>query len=806
MNEMKKSIALIILSIFFLESYGQEEITQTIRGIVVEKFTLTPLPGANVILLDSDPLIGASSDINGKFKIENIPLGRVDIKISFIGYNEQVLSGLNLTSGKELILNIELEEQAIQQDEVVVSASSDKIKPLNDMASVSARSFTIEESERYAGSRNDVARMASNYAGVLGTNDSRNDIIIRGNSPSGLLWRLEGVDIPNPNHYGTVEGTGGPVSLLNNNQLANSDFMTGAFPAEYGNAISGVFDLKMRNGNDEKHEFLGQIGFNGFELGAEGPLSKHNGGSYLINYRYSTLELFEMLGINFGTGTAVPKYQDFSFKVTLPRTKLGSFSVFGLAGKSDISFLDSEKDTTDTENKIDFYGGEGFDLINGSDMATIGITHTYLINKSTYTKLTLAGTYHNFSTEIDSISPGDFKIHNYFGNSHTESKLFASFIINKKINSQHNLKAGTNFSNVHYDLIDSVFIDQELQFKTLVDFNGTSNLVQPYIQWQYRINNQFTLNSGLHYQLFTLNNTSSFEPRLGLKWDFSERQSLSFGYGHHSQIAPITIYFTQVRLDDGSYYRPNENLGMTKSQHFILGYDYLIGSNLRIKAETYFQYISNVGVDGNELNSYSLLNQGANFYVVSPDTILNTGTGTNYGIELTVEKFLSNSLYYLLTGSIFDSKYKGSDGIKRNTAFNSNYVFNGLLGKEWDLGKNPGKRKKKQFKLLIDIKGTYAGGQRYTPVAAEQIGPGDYNPVYDDENAFSDRFQNYFRTDLRIAIRQNNKKASMEFALDFQNLFNVQNIYSQKFNTKTGETEYTYQTGLLIIPQFRINF
>lgn len=274
---MKQLLLLIFIWTLAMGAKSQQTITQTVRGTVIDMQTLTPLPGANVILLNSDPIIGVSADENGRFRLENIPVGRIGIRVTFLGYKDVFMTSLDLLAGKELVLKIEMEEVAIMSEEVVITANSEKDNPINDMASVSARSFTVEETERFAGSRNDVSRMASNYAGVRGTDDSRNDIIIRGNSPSGLLWRLEGVDIPNPNHYGSTESTGGPVSILNNNQLANSDFMTGAFPAEYGNAISGVFDLKMRNGNDEKHEFLGQIGFNGFEFGAEGPISREKG-------------------------------------------------------------------------------------------------------------------------------------------------------------------------------------------------------------------------------------------------------------------------------------------------------------------------------------------------------------------------------------------------------------------------------------------------------------------------------------------------------------------------------------------------
>ncbi|MCF8368681.1 MAG: TonB-dependent receptor [Bacteroidales bacterium] len=808
MKKKLKFLAALFFAILMLAEINnvqaQSGITQTIRGTVIEKNTRISLPGANIILLNSDPLIGVSTDTDGRFRLENVPIGRVGLQITFVGYNNVLLSNLNLLSGKELVLQVEMEELAITSEEVVITARREKSKSINDMATVSTRSFTVEETERYAGSRNDVGRMASNFAGVRGTDDSRNDIIIRGNSPSGVLWRLQGVDIPNPNHYGATEATGGPVSILNNNQLAKSDFMTGAFPAEYGNALAGVFDLKMRNGNDEKHEFLGQIGFNGFEVGAEGPLSKKNGSSYLVNYRYSTLEVFEAMGIDFGTGTAIPKYQDGSFNVNLPKTSLGSFSVFGLGGKSDISFLDSQKDTT--EKAIDFYGGEGFDLINGADMGVLGMSHTFLINSKTYSKLVIAGTYHDFNVQVDSISPETKEILPYFRNSHKEQSLFANYYLNKKINSQHSFKVGFSFRQSKYDFIDSVYKEDLNRFINTTEFDGTADLFQPYLQWQYKINNNLTLNSGLHYQHFYYNDSWSLEPRLGLQWKYMPNQTFSFAYGSHSQLAPISAYFSQTRLADGSYVNPNAQLDMTHSQHFVLGYDLNINSNLRFKAETYYQYISNAGVDGNDLNSYSILNQGANFYVWTPDTLANNGTGSNLGLELTLEKFLSDGFYYLMTASFYDSKYKGSDGVERNTAFNGNFVLNALAGKEWLLSRNPAKKKEKQFVILADMKVTYAGGQRYTPLSADQVGPNDYVANYDDNEAYSQQFDNYFRTDLRVALRQSNKKVSMEFAIDAQNIFNTQNIFGQKFNTRTGEVEYTYQLGMLVIPQFKLVF
>ena len=343
---MKLALALCLALLFLSIGAYSQDYSQTIRGTVVDKQSQSPLPGASVVLLNSTSPIGVQTDIDGNFKLEKVPLGRQGIQVTFLGYNPATLANLTLTSGKEIVLTIELEEKVITTDEVVISAEKNKAEALNEMTTVSARAFTVEETSRYAGSFNDPSRMAMNYAGVANTNDSRNDIIIRGNSPLGLLWRLEGINIPNPNHFGALGTTGGPVSILNNNDLANSDFLTGAFPSEYGNATSGVFDLNMRSGNNEKREYVCQFGFNGLELGAEGPFSKKSKASYLANYRYSTLQILDALHINLGIG-AIPQYQDFTFKLNFPGTKFGKFSVFGIGGLSHITIIENQKDSSD---------------------------------------------------------------------------------------------------------------------------------------------------------------------------------------------------------------------------------------------------------------------------------------------------------------------------------------------------------------------------------------------------------------------------------------------------------------------------
>ena len=509
-----KNFFAIVLLIFSGQVVLAQQSTQTIKGTLTDAQSKYPLLGANVVLEGSSPLIGSSTDDKGQFRLTDVPIGRQTIKITYLGYKDRLISNVLVTAGKEVELNLELEEQVITGAEVVITAKKDVNVPNNELATVSARTFNPEGTARFAGSRNDPARMAANYAGVSGANDARNDIIVRGNSPSGLLWRLEDVNIPNPNHYGALGATGGPVSMLNNNVLDQSDFITAAFPAQYGNALAGVFDLKMRNGNRDKKEYLLQVGFNGFELGAEGPFSKKSRASYLINYRYSTLGIFKALGMNFGTGTAVPQYQDLSLKIDVPTTKSGRFSVFAVGGTSNINLLGSDTDTT----KADLYGNENQDSYSQFATGVIGVSHTYYFNPSIYSKFTLSasGTLQKYS--LDSLSMDDRSPFRTENAHFTQDKYSVNWLLNKKFSARNNLTAGF-FVDV-YDLsLDQDRYDVKEKFtRSLRNFSGRSTLSQGYVQWQHRFSEKLTLNSGLNYLHFALNNSSSLEPRLGLKY------------------------------------------------------------------------------------------------------------------------------------------------------------------------------------------------------------------------------------------------------------------------------------------------
>jgi hypothetical protein len=784
---------LLSLPIF---SFAQE-LTQTVRGTVVDKESKQPLFGAAIILLGSEPLRGATTDENGKFKLENIPLGRHDFKFSFLGYQDVIVPNVQLNAGKEIVLAIEMVEAVSQSEEVVVSAGHSKDKANNEMAVVSARMFTMEEVQRYAGALGDPARMVANYAGVSGANDSRNDIIIRGNSPAGLLWRLEGVDIPSPNHFSIQGTTGGPVSILNNNVLRNSDFLTGAFPAEYGNATSGAFDLQMRNGNNEKYEFTGQVGFNGVEAMAEGPVSRKIGSSFLASYRYSVLGFFQAVGINLGP-SGTPKYQDLSFKVNLP-SRAGQFEVFGIGGISTIQLLENERHEENFS-----YGQSSRDIYFGSDMGMLGISHTHTFKKG-YWRNIISTSVETHSTDVDSLGPvwdastqdSVYKPFDYFNDTYVLYRTGVHSVLNYKINANNTLKSGIIFNRIGYTLNQKFWSNGYKKWIFRTDADGYSHLGQAYTQWKHDFSEKFSLLAGLHGQYLFLNNTWSLEPRAGLKYALSPKQSLSFGYGLHGQMQPIFIYLVEsVRRGSDYYFRTNENLKFTQAQHFVLGYDRLFGKDFRIKSETYYQYLYHVPVT-DQPSPFSLLNSGAEFDIPMVDSLVNKGTGRNYGVELTLEKFFSKGYYYLLTASLFDSRYTGSDGVERNTAFNSRFTFNALGGKEWQISK--------RMQLLLSLKLTYAGGRCYTPIDTA-LSRQYHEAVYRNDLAYSARYPDYLKLDGRLGLKRDSKKATQEWALDVLNATNRKNVLTETYDSRENKVRYEYQLAIFPTILYRIQF
>ncbi len=792
--------AFLLLALLFSVKLSAQDV-KNIRGQVVDKDSKYPIIGASVLVVGSNPFIGTVTDVNGNFVLEKVPLGRASVKISYIGYKDAYANDVLVFAGKETQLNIELEEKVSEIKEVVVTGNSDRGRAKNEFATVSARSFEVEQTNKFSGSRNDPARMASNFAGVSGASDARNDIIIRGNSPMGLLWRLEGLDIPSPNHFASFGSTGGPVSMLNNNTLSRSDFMTSAFPAEYGNALAGAFDLKMRAGNKNKYEFLAQIGFNGVEAGAEGPFNKKKSqASFLINYRYSTLGLFKLLKVNFGTGTAVPEYQDLTFKIDIPTKRAGIFRFFGLGGLSKIELLGSKTDIS--KQGTNLYGSENQDIYNNVQTGIVGFSHTYFFNSKSYYKIALGASNQIQRASIDTINSFNRSDISRFNKVVLrQNKYSAHIFYNTKLNTKNTITTGVIAD--FYDVLFSDSIRFNNAFVPMKYGKGVSGLLQVYATWQHKFSDRLTLNTGIHIQYFSLSkSTSSPEPRIGLRYQVKENMSLTFGYGLHRQIQPLPTYYNHEVTATGTGNATNLKMDFTRSNHLVLGYDLTFKKDFHLKAETYFQYIDKVPVERFS-SSFSMLNAGSDFATPNNNYLVNKGAGMNYGLELTMEKFFSKGYYFLVTASLFQSRYKGSDNVWRNTAFNGNYVVNALGGYEYKFGGK--KNKTKRHAIALDAKLTVAGGRYSTPIDFVESKNQNKLVLFDNQ-AFSQQYPIYFRPDVKLSYRISLRKMTHEFSIDIQNFVNRKNVFRKTYNTRTNTEVTEFQQGLFTLPQYRIYF
>lgn len=761
--------------------------TQNIRGVVTDKLSQTPLTGVVVQIASIQK--SSSSDANGNFTLSNIPPDRYDISATFLGYKTITIPNVVVTSGKEVIIDIAMEESYKQIGEVLVKANN-KEGTVNKLATVSARTFSMEEVNRYAGGRSDPARLAANFAGVSAPDDSRNDIVIRGNSPVGVLWRIDGMNVTNPNHFASVGTTGGAVSALNTNLLKNSDFFTSAFPAEYGNATAGVFDLGFRNGNKKKSETTLQMGvITGLEATTEGPFSKKSDASYLIGYRYALAGVAQTLGVDIGT-TATPSYQDLSFKINSGKSKFGKFSLFGILATSTIEIAGGSSNTLyGNGNQVDF----------ASKIGIVGLNHIKQINAKSYISTTAGLNYSStdqtgYSYDRPTSTSFIKEVNNVAKTSYNFSTSY-----NSKINARLFFKAGIQDEIIGLDLFyksKNMILDS---YQQIWDYNSSTNFAQAFAHFKYSLTEKLNLNAGVHAQQFFLNNSTAIEPRLGLTYLVTNKSSFNFGYGLHSQMQPINVYFLQSTDANGTTVYNNKNLDFTKSHHVVLGYNIQPFNDWRIKSEVYYQSIYNVPVTSFS-SSYSMLNTGSTFKTDLQDSLVNSGTGENYGMELTLEKFFSKGYYGLFTSSIYSSKYVGSDGIERNSAFNGKYVFNILAGKEWKVGAQ------KRNKFSADIKFTNAGGRAYTPIDLTASNATGREQLSTD--AYSSYYDNYYRLDVKVGfvLNSSKRKLSQSFSLDLQNVTDHDNVFSMSYNNRMQSLNTTYQLGFFPNVIYKLQF
>lgn len=671
-------------------SVMRAQIVQTVRGQVCDVASGEPMIGVT-ITVENGTTMAAVSDSEGNFEIKNVPVGRHSVRASYIGYEPVLLKEQLISAGKELVLNLRMRESISELGEVVIKPRVNKQQPLNEMAQVGARMFSVEEATRYAGGMADPARTASMFAGVA-TGGATNGISIHGNSPQMLQWRVEGVEVPNPNHFAEItEAGGGVFTSLNGTVLANSDFLTGAMPAEFGNALSGAFDMKMRVGNNTKFEHAVQVGTLGVDFASEGPLGKGSKASYLVNYRYSFLEIAKKLhAINMENETL--DYQDLSFKINMPTTKAGTFALW-FTGLID-NYENKVPDVSDWETLWD-----SNDSWSRQRNCATGLTHTYRFKNggSLHSSVAFTGAYRKLG-----INNYDELMNQTPGMDGRNSQW------NVIISTQHQHKFSSRYT------MQNGFEHQHLDFNTWLDWihetggplyrvyesEGNTGLTRLYTNHKVALSSRLSAVAGVNVMWFNLNNQWLVEPRVSVQYKTSPSSTLSLAYAQNSRKESTDTYFVTMANKN-----PNEDLGLTRSHHISASFAQRLGENAMLKIEPYWQWLFDVPVEKG--TTYSILNHRTFF---QDRALTNEGVGRNYGIDLTLERYLKDGLYGMLTATLFKSEYRDAQGEWHHSRHDRGYITNILGGKEWMVGKS----RKNVFGLNGRL--TLMGGDRYTPI------------------------------------------------------------------------------------------
>lgn len=718
----------------------KEKPTQSIRGQIIDEASGLPISYASVGVL-GNATMGTITDSLGNFVLKNVPIGRYDIQASYMGYEPRVFREILIGSAKEVYVRIPLKENTHQLDEVIVRPTINKESTLNTMALTGGRMLSVEEASRFAGGFDDPARLVSSFAGVSGGINS-NALVIRGNTPQFTQWRMEEVEIPNPTHYADMTGLGGGLLTgLSTNVLGNSDFFNSAFPAEYSNALAGVFDMSMRTGNTQKHEHAFQFGIWGLDLASEGPISKKSNSSYLLNYRYSYSGLADKIS---GSDEGLD-YQDLAFKLNFPTKKAGTFSVWGI-GLLDKILQKNEEDPTKWEYNSDRQRND-----NHFTKGMIGVGHKIYLKNETYLKTSLAATYSKVHAVVDQIDD-NLVFHRMADMKNSNTDIILSSYLNKKFGANHTNRTGFTVTGLSYNLdfnkSDKMGIYEPMQ--QIAKGSGSDLAVSAFTTSIFSLNKNLDASLGLTGQFFTLNKHWSIEPRASLKWKLPNNQSLALAYGLHSTRERLDYYY--IKTPETGDRLVNKDMDFSKSHHFSLSYSKRLSSNINLKVEPYYQSLFDIPVEPN--SSFSMLNY--NGYGLDK-RLVNRGKGRNYGVDLTLERYLNNGWYSMFTGSLFKSEYMGGDKVWRSTRMDQRFIVNALAGKEWIFGK----QKHKVFSANVRL--TYQGGYRYTPIDYDESN-NSHGVESDDTRAFSLKLPNSFTTDITLRYRVNKKKIAHEFS------------------------------------------
>lgn len=778
---MKKMMQWMIAAILICGMTDAQ--AETLRGTVKDAITGEPLIGATVQIVEL-PGTGGVADVEGNYVINFDKPGRYTIEAKYIGYEPSVMKEIMISGAKEVVLDITMRESTHELGAVEVRPRVNKMSTVNPTVLTGGVMLSMEEATRFAGGANDPARLVMAFAGVSGESDG-SGLSVHGNAPERMQYRIEGVEVFTPNHYNDMYNAGyGLVSGLNANVIGNSDFFTSTFNANYSNALSGVFDVKMRAGNNSQYENILQMGTAFEELTMEGPLGKNHRSSYIVNYRYGFTSLIDKLGLYDMDGTHMG-FQDFSWKLNLPTKHAGTFSVFGL-GMYDTGY-DDRCEIEDLHSAYDVANEDG-----KMTQLLAGISHKiYLDNKWTWRTtaaynmqhISAKTYYYGLQRNADGVlvKPLAFeepeKQYLFAQKKLNEDRLLLNTELSKQVTPKWLTQVGAEYShrffNLSYRAVDELYADLSTM-QTYTSMKDHTGLANAYWQNLFTLSDKVSLSAGVSANYFQLSKDFSAEPRISMKWQPDDKNSFSLGYGLHSMVEKLDAYF--YRDERGML--ANKDLGLTKAHHLLASYIYKINDNMNVRMNLFYQYgyDTPVGTNG---SAYCVCNR---LYTYTDEPLVGKGNTRNYGGDITLEHYMSNGFFGQTNFSLFKSEYRGEDKVWRNQLFDRGFMFKILGGKEWMIGKNV---------LNVSAKYSIQGGLRYTPIDVDQMranvaaGIIDDTPIWKKGKDYTERFDPTSVVDLTVSYKINKKKVSHTFAFEGLNIFGAKSPQNVRFDLTT---------------------
>ena len=766
----------VVLLLLLMISVAADAQNGAFIGAVKDKYTQEALAAA-IVTVDGTSL-GAQTDTAGNFRITGIQPGSYDITVQLIGYKPAKLFNVLASNGNANVLNIEL-EKASELKEVTVKTYTYGKKAETPL---STQSLTAEEIKSNPGGNYDISKVIQALPGVGGTSGgaARNDLIIRGGAPNENVYYLDGVEVPQINHFSTQGASGGPQGILNVSFIQDVTLSTSSFAAKYDNALSSVLQFKMKEGNPDKLQSNLRLSSTEVAATFEGPINKNT--TFLASARRSYLQyFFQAIDLPIR-----PNFWDFQYKVTHKINDKTTLTAIGLGAIDEFSFAVPKQSTPEKEYII-----RSLPTINQWNY-TVGFTLKHLVKHGFYT---VTASRNMFNNQLDKFEDADF------GNESKRTfKSKSQEIENKlrlevnKVNKGWKISYGVSAQYVKYN--NDLF---SIVRKDIYDTLG--NLVQPRIAINYNaaidffkyglygsvnrkvLNDKLSLTLGIRTDMNAYtkdgnNPLNALSPRVAASYAISNKFNINASVGRYAK----TPIYTILGYKDSLGRFVNTNNKYILCDHYVAGVEYLPTSSLRITAEGFYKQYHNYPVSVRD--GISIANEGAGFGAIGNEATSGTGEGRAYGFELFIQKKLVKNLFVTASYTLFKSEFTGLNGKYVSSTWDTRHLASLIAGyklkKGWELG----------------LKYRLSGGTPYTPydMTASQLNYLSLGvPVADYSRVNSERLPVFNQVDIRIDKKFNFRRSSLDLYFDMQNATLAKNV-NQDYYTFKRNADNSYAT------------